>query len=114
VRVWANAVPRVSVRTAATAAACASLRQLTDLNGRFVFRECVAGAYTVSASRLGYAQGAYGRTRVGGPVSAVDLSNAQALDLGRIQLWRFGAFTGRILDDAGEPVAGITVRAFPV
>ena len=70
-----------------------------------------AGRYTVSASKAGYVTIQYGQRRPfeqGTPVVVADAATVQRLD---ITLQRGAVIAGRIVDEAGEPVAQIGVQA---
>src|SRR5437899_5313900 len=67
---------------------------LTDAEGRFTIEGAPHGLHTVSASKTGYA--------------AADLRLADGIE---IRLLRGSAFSGRVLDDFGEPSALRTVVA---
>ena len=110
-----EAVVTVSQRPTQGAAGTSSARrQLTDEAGRFAFRDCAPGSYTLSVTKLGYFPGGYGRTRQDGPLQVIELSPAQSRDLGKTLLWRWSEITGTVHDEFGDPVAGANVRAFPV
>jgi hypothetical protein len=84
---------------------------LTDAEGRFVFLDLPKGTYTITAAKAGYAEGAYGRRRAGGLLQPITLGDAERLADLRVPLWKFGVIAGRVLDEAGEPLVGIVVRA---
>jgi hypothetical protein len=83
---------------------------LTDEDGRFVFMDLPKGVYTLTATKPGYAEGAYGRRRPGGLLQSIVLADAERLSDLRIPIWKFGVITGRVTDEAGEPMVGISVR----
>jgi hypothetical protein len=93
--------------------------QITDSEGRFVFREVPAGgSYSLNASKPGYFDGGYGSSR---PLLTVlsaspklgNLALAEGLWLSdlRITLWRPSSIGGTVLDERGEPIVGAYVRA---
>ena len=45
---------------------------MTDADGRFVFRALAAGAYSLTAIKPGYLDGAFGRRRPGGTGQSLD------------------------------------------
>jgi hypothetical protein len=81
---------------------------LADADGRFVIERVAAGVYYIDARRIGYAP-------LDQPVSntrtIVEVAAGSTIDLA-IGLRKGGAINGRVLDRAGEPVAGIRVIAF--
>lgn len=89
------------------------IRVVTDGNGAFVFRELAGGSYSMFATRAGYASSAVGRS------SASD-SSSQLITLGdgekrggvTLRFWKYGAISGTVRDEAGEPVIGISLRIF--
>lgn len=106
------------------------LRQLTDSQGRFVFRELPAGTYMLRAEaggtgfsptgfirsgfgfRIGtYVDGGYGQVRPGGRVQPLPMADGQIVPDAVIQLWRGAVISGTVLDDLGEPVVDTVVGA---
>jgi hypothetical protein len=88
------------------------LRALTNGSGQFVFRDLPAGSYLVLAEKAGYGSGALGRR------SALESAN-QALTLGvgerkgdvALRLWKTASIGGAVVDEGGEPIVGLQVRA---
>ncbi|HEX7779503.1 MAG TPA: carboxypeptidase regulatory-like domain-containing protein, partial [Vicinamibacterales bacterium] len=89
-------------------------RQITDDKGRFAFTRLPAGlAYSLTATKFGYFDGAYGRRAPQGNVSRrIALSENQWFPDATIQLWRPASISGAVVDEAGEPMVGILVRAY--
>src|SRR3954462_3171438 len=87
-------------------------RVLTGSDGRFVFRKLPKGSFMVTASKPGYLYGAYGRRRAGGDSQSLTLVDGQKVGNLRIYLWRHSAIAGVVVDEAGEPVVAIQMRAF--
>jgi hypothetical protein len=83
---------------------------LTDEDGRFVFMDLPRGAFTVTATKPGYAEGAYGRRRPMGLPQTLTLADAERIGDLKIPLWKHAAITGRIVDESAEPMVGIGVR----
>jgi uncharacterized protein (DUF2141 family) len=90
--------------------AAAPLRVMADAQGQFAFRGLPAGRFTLSASRAGYVDGAYGRLRPGGQAQSIDLTADQHMGDVTITLWKFGAVTGRVTDENGDPIVSAMVR----
>jgi uncharacterized protein (DUF2141 family) len=99
--------------TASTAPPTARGRMvLTDRGGRFLFTSVARGAVRLTANASGYLSGAAGAVRPNGPPQILDVGDGEHIDGVVIRLFRYGAITGRVTDEAGEPVVGLTVHAF--
>ena len=87
-------------------------RLLTDAQGRFVFKDVPPGeGYSIGATRHGYLPADYGRSELGGAPQRISLRERQWISDARITMWRPGAISGTVLDEHGEPIVGIYVRA---
>jgi hypothetical protein len=87
------------------------LRAFTGGDGRFVFRDLAPGTYNASAILTGYAPGALGRRRLEGLPRPIDLSENERVVDASIRLWKLGSISGTVVDEAGEPMIGLQVRA---
>jgi len=85
-------------------------RILTGTDGRFLFRELPKGRYALSVSAPGYAPANFGQGRPAGPGQTIDLEDGQKLGGVTIRAWRFGAISGTVTDDRGEPAVGVSIR----
>lgn len=85
---------------------------LTRGDGRFAFRGLRAGSYTVTATRNGYADGAYGRLRPAGPALAVTLADGERNGDVLIRIWKHAAISGTVTDESGERQVALPVRAY--
>jgi Carboxypeptidase regulatory-like domain len=83
---------------------------LTGADGRFLFRDLAHGAFTITVTKGGYAEGASGRRRPAGAPQPVALTDAQPSADVRVRVWRNGVIGGTVTDEAGEPVVGVQVR----
>jgi Carboxypeptidase regulatory-like domain len=84
----------------------------TGGDGRFVFRDLAAsGSFTITATKGGYAPGASGRRRPDGESQAVELTVSQPSRDVVVRVWKYGAIAGTVIDESGEPVVGVQVRA---
>jgi hypothetical protein len=90
----------VEARTASTA---------TD--GRYEFREVPPGRYTVRVERSGYLGLTYGQRRPGEQKRPLELGESETADKVDFALLRMSVISGRLFDDLGEPVGGVTVWA---
>jgi hypothetical protein len=83
----------------------------TDGQGRYEFADLPAGRYTISASKGGFVNLAYGQRRpleAGKPLQLGENQTADRIDLA---LPRGSVITGRVVDEYGEPVANAMVQA---
>lgn len=87
-------------------------RVLTDGQGRFAFRQLVRGNYSLSAEKIGYTGGAYGRTRPNGPSRPLQLDDNESMPDLVIRIFKLTSISGRVVDDAGEPIVSASVRAY--
>ncbi len=85
---------------------------LTGTDGRFLFRDMARGNYNITAVKPGYVDGAYGRTRPGGPSSSLALNDAERRDDIAVRMWRHAALSGTVTDESGERQVGVLVRAY--
>ncbi len=92
-------------------------RVMSDAQGRFLFRDLPAGAYVIASTASGYVGGAFGQTplirHALDVVRALDITDADKPLNVTVQMWRLGGISGRVTDEAGEPMVGapITVLA---
>lgn len=83
---------------------------LTDDSGIFDFTELPAGRYTVTVSKSGFVSLSYGQRRplqAGTPLQLADGQQLRGVDF---QLPRGSVIGGHVLDEDGEPMAGVMVR----
>jgi hypothetical protein len=84
---------------------------LTDERGRFSFADVPPGDFSISATKSGFFDGAYGKRRAGGNGMAYSLlPGLSAPDL-KIELFKAGAVSGFVFDEGGEPIIGVRVVA---
>jgi hypothetical protein len=81
----------------------------TTAQGGFEFKDLPAGRYTISATRPGFLRVQYGQRRPGEPGRAVVLADGQRLETVDMSLPRTGWITGRIVDELGDPLAGVSI-----
>lgn len=86
-------------------------RVMTDGEGRFFFADLPAGEYFLEATKDGYAPGTYGQRRAWGQSQLVSLTEGERPTDITLKVWKYGVIAGTVVDEAGEPVVGVAVRA---
>ena len=86
------------------------IRVMADAQGRFGFRDLPKGRFNVTATRPGWVDGGYGRTRPGGPALPIALEDGEKISGVNVPMWRFATITGTIVDEAGDPLVGKMVH----
>ncbi len=84
---------------------------LTNENGAFRFERLTTGKYTLQASRRGYLSADYQEHDGGYSTAIVTGSNLASQNL-RFEITPYGAISGTITDDNGNPVAEAQVTLF--
>ena len=90
------------------------IRLISDGNGNFIFRDLPKGIYNLNASKPGYALASHGMTSPsapggGQPLRLEDAERRTNVDL---KLWKYASISGRVVDDSGDPVIGLSLRTF--
>lgn len=85
---------------------------VSDDRGRFLFTGLPAGDYHLRAIRAGYLNGAHGQRRPAGAATVVTVNTGQWIGHVDIRLWKPGVISGDVRDAHGDPVVGLTVRAY--
>jgi len=83
---------------------------LTDAQGRFEVTGLPAGAYRVQTTADGFVPGAYGWTKNSTQGRPIELADKGVFEGADVVMSRFGAVEGRVMDEFGDPVAGVTVQ----
>ena len=83
----------------------------TNLEGRYELKDLPAGRFTVTVTRAGYLQLRYGQRRPLEQAKPLQVLDKQLLDNIDFSLPRMSVITGRVIDEANEPVAGAQVMA---
>jgi Carboxypeptidase regulatory-like domain len=86
-------------------------RVMADGEGRFFFTDLPAGEYFLQATKDGYAPGMYGQRRAWGQNLLLSVAEGERLTDVTLRVWKHGVIAGTVVDEAGEPVVGVTVRA---
>jgi hypothetical protein len=89
----------------------AIIRVMTDSSGRFRVRDLPAGRISLIATRPGWLEGAYGRTRPNGQMLLLELAAGERLSGVTIPMWRFAAIAGKVVDEYGDPMVNLPVQA---
>jgi hypothetical protein len=82
----------------------------TDANGRFEIDDVEPGSHIVLVSATGYELRAYGQQRRQEAPSAVEFRSGATTTI-EVRLLSLGRITGRLVNETGEPAAGISVSA---
>jgi hypothetical protein len=86
-------------------------RVMADGEGRFFFTDLPAGDCYLQATKEGYAPGAYGQRQAWGQSQRFTLGEGERQTDVTLRVWKYAAIGGAVVDEAGEPVVGIAVRA---
>lgn len=86
-------------------------RVMADGDGLFFFADLPAGDYYLRANKDGYAPGEYGQRRPWGEHLLVSLGEGERRADVTLRVWKYAAIGGTVVDEAGEPVVGVVVRA---
>jgi carboxypeptidase family protein len=78
-------------------------------DGRFELKNIPAGKYRLRVSRNGYFDAQYGQTKPSEPGATFSLRPGQHMTDLVFKLGRAGVISGRIFDEDGEPMAGVSV-----
>lgn len=81
----------------------------TDADGKYEFKEVVAGRYNVTASKGSYVALQYGQQRPFEPGRPLEILDGQLVEKVDFALPRGGIVTGRIIDEFGEPLSDAMV-----
>jgi hypothetical protein len=88
---------------------------LVDSQGRFLFRNVPQGTFTFAVDAAGYSLSRPGRgaeSWLSNAAAEWELQEGGQLGGVILRLARLGAIAGTVIDEAGEPVIGIDVRAY--
>ena len=83
----------------------------TNAEGRYEIKELPAGRFTVTVNRSGYLRLGYGQRRPFEQGKPLQISDKQVVENVDFTLPRMSVITGRIFDEAGEAISGVSVFA---
>jgi protocatechuate 3,4-dioxygenase beta subunit len=83
----------------------------TGADGKYEIRDLPAGRYTVRAARSGYLSLSYGHRRPLEAGKPLQLRDGEAVGSIDFALPRMSVISGRVTDEAGEPISGVNVSA---
>lgn len=81
----------------------------TSNDGRYELRDVAPGRYTVRVERSGYLALTYGERRPGEQGRPLEIADKEVVEKVDFALPRMSVISGRVFDDLGEPMGGITV-----
>ena len=84
---------------------------LTDAQGRFAFTGVPKGTFSLAATKPGWMAGQYGQRRPDAAPLGFDLAEGERATNVTLQLWKNSVITGTVVDEASEPIVGLSVRA---
>jgi hypothetical protein len=84
---------------------------VTDAEGNFEIRELPAGRYTINAMKSGYLNWQFGQKVHNQPGTPLDVLDGQLVEKIVIAMPRGGVVSGRVMDEFGEAVSEVEVRA---
>jgi len=87
------------------------LNKETDDQGHFAFTGLDAGRYSLSAQRTGFLHTNYGAHHLNGSGVPIPLGQDQHVKDVALKMSPQSVITGKVLDDDGDPVSGVQVRA---
>jgi hypothetical protein len=99
----------VSLDTGGAPAAGLQTRQLTDSKGRFAFVNLPASeTYSIAATKPGYLDAGY--TRFDAFSNLIAVRDGEWFSAAKVVMYRPGVISGTVIDERGEPLAGVFVR----
>jgi protocatechuate 3,4-dioxygenase beta subunit len=84
---------------------------VTGADGKFLIENVAPGSYDLSADHNGYVARSYGENSAGQGAALLTLSPGQKLTELIFRLQKCAVITGRITDEDGDPMRGVTVEA---
>jgi len=90
------------------------LGAVTGADGQFMFAGLQAGSFVLMARKPGYAPASIGQTRPSEHMGAgfIELKPNERRGDVTVRMWKYTAITGRVVNEAGEPLIGVQVSAY--
>jgi uncharacterized protein (DUF2141 family) len=108
-----NPTPVRRAVVSARAAGPATISQITDDAGRFVFEGLPPGDYQITATRPPFVPAEYGARRPGRPGTRLSLGQGQTIDDVTLEMARGATISGFVRMGNGAPAAGVTMMVVP-
>lgn len=108
-----NPVPVRRAVVSARAAGPATISQITDDAGRFVFDKLPPGDYQITATRPAFVPAEYGARRPGRPGTRLSLGQGQTIDDVTLVMARGATISGFVRMSNGAPAVGVTMVVVP-
>lgn len=102
---------RVQIKATASELANGSRTTSTDESGEYELTDLPAGRYTISASRGGFLTLSYGQRRPRELGRIVEVGAAATVGDVDFVLPKMSVISGRLTDEDGDPIAGVSVMA---
>lgn len=97
--------------TEGAASTATQRRVVASASGRFVFTRAASGPIRLTVSASGYLPGGYGDGSLAGPSRTLVLADGQRTEPITIRLRKPAVMEGRLVDEAGEPLVRVSIRA---
>lgn len=107
----ARAMLRLDPVPNASGGALRSMQVRAGRKGEFLFLGVPDGMYVLTATRAEYSPTAYGQRRPGGQGTPIRVTADSSL-FADLRMVRLGAISGRVLDENGVGLSGVTVIAY--
>jgi protocatechuate 3,4-dioxygenase beta subunit len=85
----------------------------SDDAGGFRITSLPPGSYEITAKASGYLDSGYGRRRAAGQLISIPIAARQRASGADILMWPPALISGRVLNERGDPVAGVNVHGVP-
>ena len=82
----------------------------TDADGKYELADVQPGRYNVNVNKAPYVSQNWGQRQPGLPSKLVEVHPGETLDRIDFSLQRGGVVTGRVVDEFGEPLAGVQMQ----